>query len=74
MYHFNTLHRLDATQFCLLALHSTNPQYMNCRGHVILRINNNLSTVAVFSYIEKPLELHGTVVYCMAPLFCYMTC
>jgi hypothetical protein len=66
MYLCNTLQWLDPTQFGLRARHSTTPQYMKCRGHVILSSNNNLSIVAVFSDIEKSLKLYGTVV-------CYMT-
>jgi hypothetical protein len=66
MHHCNILQWLDVIQFGLRALQGTKPQYMKCRGHVILSFNNNLSTVAVSSNIEKPLKLHGTVV-------CYMT-
>jgi hypothetical protein len=61
MYLYNILQWLDVIQFGLLARHSTTPQYMKCRGHVMLSFNTNISTVAVFSDIDKPLKLQGTM-------------
>jgi hypothetical protein len=61
MYHCNTLQWLDANQSGLRARHSTKHQYMKCTVPVILSFNNNPSTVAIFSDIEKPMKLQGTV-------------
>jgi hypothetical protein len=43
---------LNASHFGFRARHSTTLQFMRLTEHVTLNLNNNLSTAAVFLYIE----------------------
>jgi hypothetical protein len=51
----------NTCQFGFRERHSTTLQCMRLTDHMTPNFNNNLSTVAVFLDIEKPLTLHGTL-------------
>jgi hypothetical protein len=47
---------LSASQFGFRARHSTTLQCMRLADHVTLKFNSNMSTAAVFLYIEKSFD------------------
>jgi hypothetical protein len=63
--HIEERNLLDTSQFGFRADHSTTFQCMSLVDHVIIYFNNNMSTAAVFVYVEKTLTKHRTLAYFM---------